>query len=171
MHSFICVASRAIAVIVLLLISGLFGPKIYSQHLSHGDSKKVGTPPSASQVKLLFSVISLLYDPDNYVPIKVQEEADKDKSSTQSQQQETPAAREKRLIERLEKVKARLMALQLELNELRLRVLQNRPRNPLVFGDPYYVDPKMREQIAKLRRQLLETQLEFENLVNELEGR
>ncbi|MEW6731791.1 MAG: hypothetical protein AB1489_10725 [Acidobacteriota bacterium] len=100
-----------------------------------------------------------------------QDQIVKDKQNIQSQQQETPAEREKRLIKCMEKVKKRMDSLQSELNELRLRVLQNRPRNPLVFGDPYYVDPKLREQVAKVRRQLLETQLEFEDLVNEIEGR
>src|SRR5688572_15115026 len=40
----------------------------------------------------------------------------------------------------------RIETLESELNALNTRVLQNRPTNPLTVGDPYYVDPKMREQ-------------------------
>lgn len=118
---------------------------------------------------LLFSITPHCYSQALSTSYLQQGQDDKKKENLQSKEEETPASRQKKLIEKMDTVKKRLDSLQSELNELRLRVLQNRPRNPLVFGDPYYVDPKLREQISKVRRQLLETQIEFENLVNEIE--
>ena len=62
----------------------------------------------------------------------------------------------------------RIKVLQSELNDVNTRVLQNRPINPLTVGDPYYVDPKMREQKSLLKTQLINAQLEYQTVLDKL---
>jgi hypothetical protein len=74
------------------------------------------------------------------------------------------------LLSRKAVLEEKIEVLQSELNDLNTRTLQNRPPNPLTVGDPYYVDPKIRERITLLKSRLTNAQLEYQSILNKLEG-
>jgi hypothetical protein len=75
------------------------------------------------------------------------------------------------LLTRKEILEERISQLQSELNELQTRVLQNRPIRTNVIGDPYFVDPEMREKITKLKSRINDAELEYQSVLAELDKR
>lgn len=73
------------------------------------------------------------------------------------------------LLTRQAELGERIDSLQQRLNELRMRVLQNRPRNPLKVGDAYYTDPDLRKEITRVKAQLLDTQIELQMIEERLD--